>query len=120
MQKLTLVLGASLKEQRYSNICIRTLNSSRLPVQAIGLREGKIGNTMINTGKPELEDVHTVTLYLGPQNQKDWYDYLLELKPERVIFNPGTENDELQEILHEAGIEVIEDCTIMMVQGGRY
>jgi len=120
MQKLTLVLGASLNESRYSNICIRTLKSALIPVKAIGLREGMVGTTHVQTGTPEINGVHTVTLYLGPENQKKWYNYLLDINPERVIFNPGTENEELQKILNDAGIEVVEDCTIMMIQGGRY
>ncbi len=120
MGKVTLVLGASLKEYRYSNLCIRTLVSAHIPVEAIGLREGNISNIKVHSFIPELEDIHTVTLYLGPENQKSYYDYILKLNPVRVIFNPGTENIEFQEILKNAGIEVIEDCTIMMVEGGRF
>jgi len=120
MNKTTLVIGASLKESRYSNICIKTLVSGHFPVTAIGLREGLIDTTPVQAGFPELHDIHTVTLYLGPDNQKSWYDYILKLNPQRVVFNPGTENEEFQNLLTDAGIEVTEDCTIMMVQGGRF
>lgn len=120
MMKSTLVIGASLKESRYSNTCVKTLVSGHFPVTAIGLREGLIDETHVLTGFPELTDIHTVTLYVGPQNQHTFYDYVLKLKPERVVFNPGTENREFQDLLTQAGIEVIEDCTIMMVQGGRF
>jgi len=120
MNKTTLVLGASLNETRYSNTCVKTLVSGHFPVLALGLREGTIGQIPVMSGSPELNDIHTVTLYLGPVNQKPWYDYILDLHPARVIFNPGTENDEFRDLLSSAGITTIEDCTIMMVQSGRY
>jgi predicted CoA-binding protein len=120
MIKSTLVLGASLRETRYSNICVKALASSHFPVTAIGLREGLIEEIPVQTGLPELHNIHTVTLYLGPENQKFWYDYILKLYPARVVFNPGTENQEFENMLKNAGIEVIEDCTIMMIQRRRY
>ena len=120
MSKSTLVIGASLKESRYSNICVRTLVSGRFPVTAIGMREGFIDDIPVHTGFPEINDIHTVTLYLGPENQKSWYDYILKLSPERVVFNPGTENEEFEDMLSNAGIEVIESCTIVMVNSGRF
>jgi predicted CoA-binding protein len=120
MTKSTLVIGASLKESRYSNMCVKTLVSGQFPVTAIGLREGTIDEIPVLAGFPELDNIHTVSLYLGPDNQKTWYDYILKLNPERVVFNPGTENLEFQDILTEAGIEVIEGCTIVMVNSGTY
>ena len=120
MNKSTLVIGASLNENRYSNICVKTLVSGHFPVTAIGLREGSIDEIPVVTGNPELKNIHTVSLYLGPENQKSWYDYILKLNPERVIFNPGTENDEFRDLLSSSGIETVEDCTIVMVQSGRF
>lgn len=120
MNRSTLVIGASLRENRYSNICVKTLVSGHFPVTAIGLREGFIDEIRVHTGFPEFRNIHTVTLYLGPQNQLPWYEYILKLNPKRVIFNPETENDEFQGILTTAGIDVIEDCTIVMVQSGRF
>jgi predicted CoA-binding protein len=120
MTKRTLVIGASLKDDRFSNMCVKTLVTGHFPVIAIGLREGMIDEIPVYTGFPELNNIHTVTLYLGPENQKKWYDYVLNLNPKRVIFNPGTENEEFKNLLLNAGIEVIEDCTIVKVQGGRY
>ena len=120
MDKSTLVIGASLNEMRFSNRCVRTLVADRIPVQAIGLQKGEIAGVEIQTGLPELNGIHTVTLYLGPDNQKPFYDYIVRLKPSRVIFNPGSENEEFQDMLTSNGIEVTEDCTLMMVQGGRY
>jgi predicted CoA-binding protein len=84
------------------------------------LREGFIDNIPVLTGFPEFNDIHTVTLYLNPENQKSWYDYILKLNPERVVFNPGTENEEFEDLLTKAGIEVIESCTIVMVNSGRF
>lgn len=120
MTKSTLVIGASLKETRHSNICVKTLVSGHFPVKAVGLREGHIDLVPVQTGMPELSDIHTVTLYLGADNQKTWYDYILRLNPERVVFNPGTENSEFEKLLAAAGIVVTKDCTIMMVQDNRY
>ena len=120
MIKSTLVIGASLKESRYSNICVKTLASGHFPVTAIGLREGLIDGIQVQAGFPELHDIHTVTLYLGSENQKSWYNYILKLNPERVVFNPGAENQEFENMLSDAGIEVVEGCTIMMVKGGTY
>ncbi len=120
MNKTTLVIGASLKETRYSYTCVKTLVAGHFPVKAIGLREGTIDTVPVLSGQPQFDDIQTVTLYLGPENQKSWYDYILKLNPQRVIFNPGTENDEFRDLLTSAGINTIEDCTIMMVQSGRY
>jgi uncharacterized protein len=120
MEKSTLVIGASLNESRYSNIAVRTLKAGHFPVTAIGLREGMIDTIPVITGTPELENIHTVTLYLNSGNQKPWFDYIMKLNPKRVVFNPGTENDEFADMLSSAGIETVEDCTIMMVQSGRY
>lgn len=120
MEKSTLVIGASLNENRYSNICVRTLKSGHFPVTAIGLREGMIDTIPVITGTPDLENIHTVTLYLNSGNQKPWFDYIMKLNPKRVVFNPGTENDEFADMLSSAGIETVEDCTIMMIQSGRY
>lgn len=120
MNKNTLVIGASLKDSRYSNICVKTLAAAHIPVQAIGLREGLIDQIRVQSGFPELSNIQTVSLYLGPENQVYWYDYVLKLNPKRVIFNPGTENQAFQDILADAGIEVIEGCTIVMVKSGEF
>lgn len=120
LQKHTLVLGASLNPSRYSNICIRDLVEYNFPVTAIGLRQGEVAGINIYTDLPEMEDIHTITLYLGPKNQLPYYDYILKIKPERLIFNPGTWNDELATKASEAGISVESKCTLMMISGGYY
>lgn len=118
--KKTLVLGASLNKSRFSNICINTLVEDRIPTVAVGLREGDVAGIHINTDRPLFDNIHTITLYLGPANQVQYYDYMLSLKPERIIFNPGTWNPEFVDMAKEAGIEVVDNCTLMMITGGYY
>jgi predicted CoA-binding protein len=118
--KKTLVLGASTNPARYSYLAMNKLSSHKHPVVAIGLREGKVGDVEILTGQPRLEDIDTVTLYLNPTNQKPYYDYILSLKPRRIIFNPGTENDELEEMAMKNGIKPMEACTLVMLGTGQY
>ena len=118
--KTTLVIGASEDTSRYSNRVIRMLHHMNIPVGAIGLKEGEIEGIKIQTGFPKVEDVDTVTLYVGPKHQPQYYDYVIGLNPERVIFNPGTENPEFEEKVRKAGIEVMEACTLTMLTVGTY
>lgn len=119
-KKLTLVLGASENTDRFSNRAIHKLVRHGNPVLAIGGREGKVGDVAIQTGKPAIEGVHTVTLYLNPERQKEYYDYILSLKPKRVVFNPGTENEELEALARQKRIETIEHCTLIMLDEGEF
>lgn len=118
--KKTLVLGASLNQSRFSNICINTLVEDLIPTVAVGLREGEVAGVHIQTGKPSFENIHTITLYLGPVNQVQYYDYILSLEPKRIIFNPGTWNPELVELAKANGIQIVDNCTLMMISGGYY
>ncbi len=111
-----LVLGASLKTDRYSNRAVRLLESCHHEVIAIGNREGEIGEVSVKRNPPISRDIHTVTLYLNPKNQEPYYSYLLDLKPQRVIFNPGTENPELWNQLKNVGIEVEIACTLVLLR----
>ncbi len=120
MTKKTLVLGGSLKSERYSNKAIRQLVAYGHPVVSIGLKMGKVGEVPIQTGMPDYTDIHTVTIYLNPQNQLPYYDYLLGLSPKRIVFNPGTENNELAQLCIATGIEVVEDCTLVMLNMRNY
>lgn len=119
-QKKTLVLGASENTSRYSNKAVKSLNAHGYEVVAIGRKKGSIDNTEIITETPDWDDVHTVTLYLNPENQKPYYDYILKLKPKRVIFNPGTENEELERKVASAGINTLEACTLVLLSTGQY
>jgi uncharacterized protein len=118
--KKTVVLGASANPARYSYLAINRLSVYQHPVVAIGLRAGKVGDVEIVTTRPDEKDVDTITLYLNPTNQKPYYDYILSLQPKRIIFNPGTENDELYRMAKEKGIKPMEACTLVMLSTGQY
>ncbi|QKG79489.1 CoA-binding protein [Tenuifilum thalassicum] len=116
----TLVLGASLKPERYSNLAIRRLRKHGIEVIAIGTRSGMVEDVKIQTEPIRVDDIHTITLYLGPQNQPPYYDYILGLRPKRIIFNPGTENPELVKLARQNGINTVEGCTLVMLSNGIY
>ena len=120
MDKKTLVLGASLKSDRYSNYVINKLVNHNYNVEAVGLKNGVVAGVEIQTDLEEFEDIDTITLYLNPQRQKEYYSYILSLSPKRVIFNPGTENPEFYEILTNAGIEVEVACTLVLLSTNQY
>lgn len=120
MKKKTLVLGASLKASRYSNMAIQKLERFDVPTVAIGLRNGVVQGVEVETEMLPFEDVHTVTLYLNASRQKSYYDYILSLKPKRVIFNPGTENPELYKLLRNHGIAFENSCTLVLLSSQQY
>ncbi|SDS72030.1 hypothetical protein SAMN04515667_2823 [Formosa sp. Hel1_31_208] len=120
MVKKTLVLGASLKPQRYSNFAINRLIDSGHEVVAFGLREGEVGGINIDTNLMPYQEIHTVTLYLNPSRQKPFYDYVIALQPRRIIFNPGTENPEFQNILKQHNIYFEEACTLVLLSTNQY
>ncbi len=114
-KKKTLVLGGSVNPTRFANKAIRKLRAYRYPVDSIGLKEGEIDDVNIQTGTPHFDDIHTVTLYLSTKNQKQYYDYIIGMKPKRIVFNPGTENLELSELARKNNIEVVEYCTLILL-----
>ena len=116
----TLVIGASAKPERYSNKAIISLRNHGHEVLAIGNRTGTVADVSIQTGTPELVEIDTITLYLNPDNQQPIYDYILRLKPRRIIFNPGTENPELKTFAVARGIQTIEACTLVLLATGQY
>ena len=120
MKKKTLVIGASTNTARYSNIAINRLVSHQVPTVAIGLREGEVAGVAIKKDKYRFEDVDTVTLYLSPPRQKEYYEYVVSLSPERVIFNPGTENREFYDLLRKNNIEVEVACTLVLLSTDQY
>jgi predicted CoA-binding protein len=120
MNKKTLVIGASLKVERYSNIAIKRLRSYNHPVKAFGLKPGKVGDVTIDTELIDYDAIDTVTLYLNPKRQEDYYDYIISLKPKRVIFNPGTENPEFYKLLKENSIEFEVACTLVLLATNQY
>lgn len=118
--KKTLVIGASENPERYSNKAIHALINHGHEVVAIGLRPGTVAGVPFNAEKKVFEAVDTVTLYVGPQNQPEYYDYVIGLKPNRVIFNPGTENPEFIEKLKAAGIYPEVACTLVLLATGQF
>lgn len=119
--KRTLVLGASETEWRYSFKAVRALLNHDIPVLAVGKRRGAINGVTINKEFPAYtEPVHTVTMYLNVQNQEHYREAILKLKPQRVIFNPGSENPDFSNDLTGAGIEVVNACTLVMLSIGDY
>jgi uncharacterized protein len=119
-KKKTLVLGASENPSRYSYLAVQRLQSYQHPVVAIGKKKGILGNVAIETEKKEWKGVDTVTLYLNPMRQKEYYDYIISLKPRRIIFNPGAENNELAELASGNGIRPVEACTLVMLATNQY
>jgi uncharacterized protein len=118
--KKTLVLGASTNPMRFSHKMVKSLVRHHHEVVAIGLREGQISGVTILTGKPKAEKIHTVSLYIGPKRQPEYYDYIISLNPKRIIFNPGTVNKEFMKMAEKKGIEVLTDCALVMVSSGNY
>ena len=121
MQKnKTLVLGASESPARYSNLAVNKLIAHGHGVIAVGKTAGAIGDINIETAPMHHDDVDTVTVYLNPQHQKPYYNYILSLKPRRIIFNPGAENEELAGLAVEQGINALEACTLVLLSTGQY
>jgi uncharacterized protein len=118
--KKTLVIGASENPARYSNMAINRLKSHQHSVVAIGNKKGTVAGIPIGTEKIHEDDIDTVTLYLNPALQKEYYDYIISLHPKRIIFNPGTENDELVELAAKNNIQPVEACTLVLLSTGQY
>lgn len=118
----TVVLGASTNPSRYAYIASNMLKQYGHEVVPVGIKNGEVaGETILDLRlKPNINDVHTITLYLGPQNQPEWYDYILSLKPKRIIFNPGTENSELAQLAHKNEIETENACTLVLLSTRSY
>lgn len=115
-----LVLGASTNESRYSNKAIKMLLEYGHTVFAIGNKVGKVDSVEITKDKVPFDEIHTVTMYLNQFNQKAYEDYILSLKPKRVIFNPGAENRDFEKLLAEKGIQFEEACTLVMLRSGQF
>lgn len=122
MNKKTVVIGASTNPSRYAYIAANMLTDYGHEIVPVGIKKGEVaGESILDLREhPEVEAVDTVTLYLGPQNQTEWYDYILGLNPKRIIFNPGTENTELNKKAREKGIETVMGCTLVMLRSNTY
>ena len=121
MPKTTLILGATPNPSRYANIAAHRLTGHGHPIRNVGIKDGEVAGEPIVKGTPDYDDIDTVTLYLGPQRQEAYYDYIVdELQPRRIIFNPGTENEELRARAEAAGIETDYACTLVMLNAATY
>lgn len=120
MSRTTLVLGASPDPSRFAHMAVKRLRSKGHDVLAVGRRSGTIDDVPVLAAVPEGAVVDTVTLYLSPRNQLVWQDEILDLRPRRVIFNPGAEDVVFAQRLAGAGIEVVEGCTLVMLSTGGY
>ena len=118
----TVIVGSTPKPYKYAQQAAKMLDERNYEFIPLGIQEGNVlGREILNVyDKPALKDVDTITLYINPQRQKEWYDYLLSLHPKRIIFNPGTENQELKNLAEKEGIECLEACTLVMLSIGVY
>lgn len=122
MNKKTIILGATPNPARYAYIAANMLKEYQHDILPVGIKTGQVAGEEIYDlrDKPAFKEVDTVTLYIGTQNQPEWYDYILGLNPKRIIFNPGTENPELVEKARQKGIQTVYGCTLVMLRAGTY
>lgn len=120
--KKTVIIGATTNPGRYAYLAARMLTEYNHDIVPIGIKDGAVfGKEILDIYKrPNIEDVDTVTLYIGPQRQAEHIDYILSLKPKRIIFNPGTENEEFITRAEREGIEAIEGCTLVMLRSRQF
>ena len=118
--KKTLVLGATPNPARYAYLAANRLVKSGHSIVNVGIRTGEVAGVPIEKAEAVHNDIHTITLYVGPQNQPPLYDYILNTQPKRIIFNPGTDNSELRRMANEKGIETEYACTLVLLSIGEY
>ena len=118
--KKTLVLGATTKPEKYAYLAVTKLVEKGHSVIAIGQNQGEVEGVKIYTKQIPLANIDTVTLYLNPKRQVEYYNYIIETKPKRVIFNPGTENPQFYQLLQSNGIKVEVACTLVLLATNQY
>ena len=120
--KKTVIIGATPNPSRYAYIAAETLLEHDHAIMPVGIKQGELfGHPILDIRlKPSIENVDTVTMYIGPRHQPEWYAYILSLKPKRIIFNPGTENEEFEKLAEDRDIEVLEACTLVMLRTKQY
>lgn len=119
-KKKTLVLGASDNPSRYSYLAVQRLRMHGHPVVAVGRKNAVVADVTIHKEKTAFDNIDTVTLYLNPAHQREYYDYILSLKPKRIIFNPGAENEELETLARQQQVKTMEACTLVMLSTNQY
>jgi len=122
VKRKTVIIGATPNTARYAHMAAEMLSDYGHPIVPVGIKHGDVvGHPVLNIRtRPEINGVDTVTLYIGPRHQPEWYSYILGLRPKRIIFNPGTENTEFEDKAKDAGVEVIEGCTLVMLRSGQF
>lgn len=118
--KKTLIIGASTNPSRYAYLAAKQLTSKGHQIVNIGIKQGEVAGVPIEKVSAPYQDIDTVTLYIGTDLQPNYYQYILDTKPKRVIFNPGTENESFAQNLQANGIEPIEACTLVLLSTGQY
>ena len=120
--KKTVIIGATENRSRYAYLAAEMLQEYNEEFVPVSIKRGNVlGKEILDLRtQPVIEEVDTITLYINPRNQKEWYNYFFKLKPKRVIFNPGTENQELETSLEEKGIKAVEACTLVLLKSGQY
>ncbi len=117
-----MIVGATTNRGRYAYLAAEMLTEYGNEIVPVGIKKGEVfGKEILDIrSKPYVADIDTLTLYIGPDHQPEWYDYLLNLRPKRIIFNPGTENEEFQRKATQQGVEVLEACTLVMLRSNQY
>ncbi|WP_316768638.1 CoA-binding protein [Pedobacter frigiditerrae] len=118
--KKTLIIGATPNADRYAYRAAHMLTAKGHPIVNIGVKQGEVAGVKIEKPETPYNDIDTITLYIGPDIQKNYFDYILETKPKRVIFNPGTENPDFEKMLDLHDIEPVEACTLVLLSIGQY
>ncbi len=118
--KKTLILGATINPARYSHLASIRLVAHGHPIINVGIKPGEVAGQPIEKPKIIHNDIDTITLYLSPKNQIEYYNYILATKPKRLIFNPGAENPELEALAQENGILTEQSCTIVLLSTSQY
>jgi predicted CoA-binding protein len=120
--KKTVIIGATTNPGRYAFLAARMLTEYNHEIVPVGIKDGAVfGKEILDIfERPPIEGVHTVTLYIGPQRQPEHIDYILSLRPKRIIFNPGTENDDFEQRARKQGVETLEACTLVMLRSLQY
>lgn len=120
MKQKVLVMGASTNPSRYSFIATNMLLEYGHEVHLFGIKKGEVAGITIQNDFPSIDELDTITLYLGPQNQPQYYNDILSAGAKRVIFNPGTENPELVTKLKEKGIYPEIACTLVLLRSEQF
>jgi uncharacterized protein len=120
--KKTMIIGATTNQGRYAYIAAEMLNEYGHEIVPVGIKKGEVlGHQILDIKqKPAVAGIDTITLYIGPDHQPEWYDYLLSLKPKQIIFNPGTENRAFEQQASKQGIEALQACTLVMLRSNQY